>query len=123
MIAAALGRVAGALLAMWLLPNPARLDEEPPADPAPECKPLVEILGMMSVDARPMPAEAIGPMLVFHNASPPPSDDAYEAAAYATTKQGVGVVLWLRGADVCQRDLIPPPAWSRLLPLIEGRAT
>lgn len=105
-----------ALLALLLL---VRLDEDPA--PPSACKPLTEVMTELGdVDVWTMPAEAIEPLLILHNASPPPSTDRFSAGAYATAKQGVGIVLWMRGSDVCTRDMIPPPAWARLRPIIAG---
>ena len=85
-----------------------------------DCQPLADVAAQIDFVLRPLPSEAVEPMLMFHNASPPPSDDKFTEAVYGTTKQGVGVILWMRTGDVCQRDMIPPVVWVRLLPLITG---
>lgn len=90
---------------------------------AAECEPLSDMAAKIDFDLRPLPGGAVGPMLAFHNASPPPSEDAWSKAVYGTTKQGVGIILWMEGDSVCGRDAVPPPVWQRLLPLIEGRST
>ena len=87
------------------------------------CKPLVDVLAKLDIEVRPLPEEAVQPMLAFHNASPPPSEDFWTKAVYGTGPQGIGIVMWMRGDEVCDRDMIPPPVWARLLPIIEGTVT
>lgn len=87
------------------------------------CKPLADVLATMDIEVRPLPEEAVQPLLAFHNASPPVSEDFWTKAVYGTGPKGIGIVMWMRGDEVCDRDLIPPPVWVRLLPLIQGSAT
>lgn len=87
-----------------------------------DCEPLADVAAQIDFDIKPLPAEAVEPMLMFHNASPPVSNDRFTEAVYGTTKQGAGVILWLRAGDVCMRDMIPPIAWVRLLPIIAGNS-
>lgn len=108
------------LLSLFLL---VRADEEPPPPPADGCKPFADLVASSKVDFFPMPAEAVGPLLIFHNAAPPVSKDQFAAAAYATLPDGTGFIAWLRGDLVCQRDFIPAPVWARLKPLIRGVAS
>lgn len=114
MLAARLGQVAGALLAMWLLPHPAA---------STDCEPLADVAVKFNFDLYPMPEEAVQPMLGFHNVMPPASEDFWGKAVYGTNKDGIGIILWMNGDEVCGQDSIDPPTWARLKALIEGTRT